>query len=212
MPKLEIFPEDHMHYAYGLYLLKSSHSIIRKMHKTIRPSLFGQRAWGSSFLLIDYLSEHPLPSDSVMLELGCGWGVVSVYAASQQAIKATGMDIDDKVFPYMETLAATNDCKVKSLHAGFAELDSKQLSKFNVLTGADVCFWNNLVEELIELFKQTKDANVKQIIISDPGRSTFAELCDQCEKLWPDAFKHYYWYALEPKRFEGQILVLNFNA
>lgn len=212
MPKLEIFPEDHMHYAYGLYLLKSSHSIIRKMHKTIRPSLFGQRAWGSSFLLIDYLIENPLDQDCKLLELGCGWGVVAVHAASQQGVKATGMDIDDKVFPYMETIAATNDCKVKSLHAGFSDLDNKQLSKFNVLVGADVCFWANLVDELVELFKRAKYAGVNKIIISDPGRSTFAELCDRTEKLWPDSFQHYYWYALEPKRFEGQILVLDFSV
>lgn len=210
MPKLEIFPEDHMHYAYGMYLLKSSHPIIRKMHKSIRPSLFGQRAWGSSFLLVDYLSEHPLAAESKMLELGCGWGVVSVYAASQAGAKATGMDIDDKVFPYMDMLAATNDCKVKSLHAGFAELDHKHLSKFNLITGADICFWENLIGDLIELFTRAKAAGVKQIIISDPGRSTFAELCDRCEKLWPESFQHLYWYALEPKRFEGQILALNF--
>ncbi len=210
MPKLEIFPEDHMHYAYGMYLLKSTHPIIRKMHKTIRPSLFGQRAWGSSFLLIDYLSEHPLTEDCKLLELGCGWGVVSVYAASQLGIKATGMDIDDKVFPYMDTLAATNDCRVKSLHASFAELNDKQLSKFNVLVGADVCFWESLITDLVELFKRAQAAGVQQIIISDPGRSTFAQLCDRCESLWPDAFQHYYWYALEPKRFEGQIFTLTF--
>lgn len=210
MPKLEIFPEDHMHYAYGMYLLKASHPIIRKMHKTFRPSLFGQRAWGASFLLIDYLTENPLAQQNKALELGCGWGVVSVFCASQLNIKATGMDIDDKVFPYMDTLAATNDCKVRSLHAGFADLGDKQLSRYTVLTGADICFWEHLVDELIELFKRAEKAGIQQIIISDPGRSTFAELCDKCELLWPQAFQHDYWYALEPRRVEGQIMRLSF--
>lgn len=210
MPKLKIFPEDHMHYAYGMYLLKASHPIIRKMHKSIRPSLFGQRAWGASFLLIDYLSENPLNQQQRALELGCGWGVVSVYCASQLQVKSTGMDIDDKVFPYMETLAATNDCKIKRLHMGFADLSEKHLSKFTVLTGADICFWEHLVGDLSALFQRAKNAGIKQIIISDPGRSTFADLCDQCEALWPQAFQHSYWYALEPKRVEGQLMVLSF--
>src|SRR5690554_8058914 len=109
------------------------------MHKTIRPALFGQRAWGSSFLLIDYLSEHPLTEDCKLLELGCGWGVVSDYAASQLGIKATGMDIDDKVLPYIDTLAATNDSRIKSLHASIAELNDKKLRKLKVLVGAHYC-------------------------------------------------------------------------
>lgn len=211
MPRLEVFPEDHMHYAYGIYLFKNRHPLVRKMHKTIRPIVFGHKTWSASFLLIDWLTEHPLPEDCKVLELGCGWAPIAVYCASRQGSKATAMDIDDAVFPYMDMLAGANDCKVKALHAGFADLTEKQLSKFDTLVGADISFWDDLTDQLLAMFKRAKDAGVRQIVISDPGRSTFARLCDECEALWPQAFNHSYWYSLEPNRFEGQILHLDFS-
>lgn len=210
MPKLEVFPEDHLHYAYGIYLLKTSHPWIRKMRKTIRPSEFGQKTWGSSFLAIDWLRENPLPADTRLLELGCGWAPIAIYAASQQRAKSTGMDIDDQVFPYMDLHAEINECRVKALHAAFADLTDKQLARFDILIGAEVCYSSTLNQELIELFTRAQQAGVKRIVITDPGRSTFVDLCDRCEALWPEAFQHDYWYALEPKRVEGQVLQLNF--
>lgn len=210
MPRLELFPEDHMQYAYGIYLLKVSHPWVRKMRKHIRPSEFGQKTWGSSFLAIDWLHENPLPAATRLLELGCGWAPIAIYAASQQHAKATAMDIDDHVFPYMDLHAEINECKVKALHASFADLTDKQLAKFDALAGADICYSSALNQELLALFERAQQAGVRQIIIADPGRSTFVELCDQCEEKWPQAFQHDYWYALEPKRMEGQIMRLEF--
>lgn len=211
MPRLELFPEDHMQFAYGIYLLKVSHPWVRKMRKSIRPSEFGQKTWGSSFLAIDWLQENPLPAATTLLELGCGWAPIAIYAASQQQAKATGMDIDDQVFPYMDLHAEINDCRVKALHSPFSDLDNKQLSRFKVLAGADICYSSELNQELLALFERAEQSGVESIIIADPGRSTFLELCDQCEARWPKAFQHDYWYALEPKRMEGQIMRLVFS-
>lgn len=212
MPRLTVFPEDHMHYAYGIYLFKNSHPLVRRLRKVAQPSVYGHRTWSSSFLLIDWLQAHPLPADSRMLELGCGWAPVAVYCASQQGVKATGLDIDDQVFPFMDMLASANDTRVKALHASFEELTDKQLARFHTLAGADICFWDDLTDALMALFRRARQAGVQQIIVADPGRSTFARLCDECEQEWPQAFSHEHWYAVEPKRFEGQILRLNFAA
>ena len=211
MPRLEIFPEDHAQLAYGLYFLKPSHPLIRKMRKNIRPSEFGQKTWGASFLAIDWLQENPLPKHTRLLELGCGWAPIAVYAASQQQIKATGMDIDDSVFPYMDVLAEMNECRVRALHSSYTDLSAEQLQKFTALIGADICYWDNLTDELMALFQRAQNAGIQQIVIADPGRSTFTQLCDQCEQRWPHAFQHEYWYALEPKRMEGQLLILDFS-
>lgn len=212
MPRLEIFPEDHVQLAYGIYLLKTSHPWVRKMRKSIRPSEFGQKTWGSSFLAIDWLKENPLAASTRLLELGCGWAPIAIYAASQQQAKATGMDIDDQVFPYMDLHAEINECRVKALHSSFADLSSKQLAKFDMLIGADICYSSTLNQELLALFERAQQAGAKHIVIADPGRSTFVELCDLCENKWPQAFRHDYWFALEPKRVEGQILHLDFSA
>lgn len=212
MPRLDIFPEDQMHYAYGIYLFKSRHPLVRRLKKVAQPSVHGHKPWSSSFLLMDWLQENPLPAGSRVLELGCGWGPASVFCASQQQAKVTGLDIDDSVFPYLDMLAAANDCRVKPLHAAFADLSDKQLAKFDTLIGADICFWDGLTDELLTLFKRARKAGVKQILLADPGRTTFVKLRDECEQRWPESTRHDYWYALEPKRFEGQILQLQFSS
>ena len=108
-------------------------------------------------------------------------------------------------------MAAANDCKVKPLQASFGDMKGKQLADFDVVIGADICFWDALVDDLFKLFKRAKRAGVKKIILADPGRSTFDELCEKCEKAWPAAYTHEFWYALEPKRFEGRLLILDFD-
>ncbi len=181
MPRLDIFPEDQMHYAYGIYLFKSRHPLVRRLKKVAQPSVHGHKPWSSSFLLMDWLQENPLPG---------GRGPASVFCASQLQAKVTGLDIDDSVFPYLDMLAAANDCRVKPLHAAFADLSDKQLAKFDTLIGADICFWDGLTDELLTLFKRAR----------------------KCEQRWPESTRHDYWYALEPKRFEGQILQLQFSS
>lgn len=210
MPRLEVFARDNMQVAYGIYLFTSKHPLVRKLKRVAQPSVHGHKTWSSSFLIMDYLQASPLTENSRVLELGCGWGPASVFCASQQKARVTGLDVDDNVFPYLDMTAAANDCKVRPLHASFNEMKGTQLAKFDCIIGADICFWESLTDDLFRLFKRAKKAGVKRIILADPGRSTFDELCRRCEKLWPVFFTHEYWYALEPKRFEGQLLVLNF--
>jgi predicted nicotinamide N-methyase len=209
MPRLEVFSQDHMKLAYGIYLFTSKHPLVRKLKRIAQPSVHGHKTWSSSYLIMDYLTEQPLPEGSRVLELGCGWGPASVYCASQQKARVTGLDVDDSVFPYLDMMAAANDCKVKALHASFNDMKVAQLEKFDCIIGADICFWESLTDDLFRLFKRAKKAGVKKIILADPGRSTYEELLQRCEKTWPEAFSHNYWYALEPKRFEGQLMVLN---
>ncbi|TVV44107.1 methyltransferase [Thalassolituus sp. C2-1] len=211
MPRLEIFAEDHMQYAYGIYLFTAKHPLVRKLKKVAKPSVHGHKTWSSSFLLMDWLSSNPLAKNTRVLELGCGWGPAAVYCASQQQAKVTGLDVDDSVFPYLDMVAAANDAKVRPLHASFNDMKGQNLAKFDCIIGADICFWDEMVSDLLRLFKRAKKAGVKQIILADPGRSTFDELTNRCEKLWPAAFTYEHWFALEPNRFEGRLMILDFT-
>ena len=210
MPRLEVFADEHMQYAYGIYLFTSKHPLVRKLKRIAQPSVHGHKTWSSSFLIMDYLQHNPLTAGERVLELGCGWGPASVFCASQQQARVTGLDVDDSVFPYLDMMAATNDCRVRPLHASFGDLKTAQLEKYDCIIGADICFWESLTDDLFKLFRRAKKAGVKRIILADPGRSTFEALLQKCEKSWPKEFAHEHWYALEPKRFEGQLLVLNF--
>ncbi len=204
MPKLERMPEDHIYQAYGIYLLRSQHRLIRRLKKRYQPSVHGHKTWNASFLLMDYLDHKPIAKDTKVLEIGCGWGPASVYCASRFKAKVTGLDIDREVFPFLDVLAELNGVKVKRLVSKFENLKTKQLADFHTIVGSDVCFWDSMVKPLYQLVNRAMKAGTQRFIITDPGRPTFYELADMCSKKFKVKLSE--WYAVEPERFEGEIV------
>ena len=204
MPKLESMPEDHMYQAYGIYLLESKHRLIRRLKKAYQPSVHGHKTWNSSFVLMDYLRHEPLQKKSRVLEVGCGWGPGSVFCASEFKAKVTGLDIDSAVFPFLEVLAELNDVAVTPMKRRFESLKADDLSQFDVIVGSDVCFWDSMVKPLSRLIDRSIRNGVERIIITDPGRPTFYELCDLARKKHKVKLNE--WYATEPERVVGEVL------
>lgn len=204
MPKLEPMPDDNMYQAYGIYLLESKHRLIRRLKKEFQPSVHGHKAWNASFLLMDYLQENPLAKKSRVLEVGCGWGPASVYAASKFKAKVTGLDVDKEVFPFLDVLAELNGVKVDSMVSRFETLKGKDLDKFDVLIGSDICFWDSLVKPLSSLVNRAMKNGVKRVIVTDPGRPTFYEFCDLARRKHNVELSE--WYSTEPNHFSGEVV------
>ncbi|MEZ5550123.1 MAG: methyltransferase domain-containing protein [Pseudomonadales bacterium] len=204
MPKLETMPEDHMYQAYGIYLLESKHRLIRRLKKAYQPSVHGHKTWNASFLLMDYLQHQPLPKKSRVLEVGCGWGPGAVFCASEFRAKVTGLDIDSAVFPFLEVLAELNDVKVTPMKRRFESLKADDLSQFDVIVGSDVCFWDSMVKPLSRLIDRAIKNGVERVVITDPGRPTFYELCDIVRKKHKVKLNE--WYATEPNHATGEVL------
>ena len=204
MPELEQMPEAQMFRAYGVYLLKTQHRLIRQLKKRYQPSVHGHRTWKSSFLLMDYLSEHPIGKGARVLEIGCGWGAASVFCASRFKARVTGLDIDREVFPYVDLLAELNDVEVSTLRSKFENLTGRQLDGFHTVIGADICFWDSLVKPLRLLVNRAFRNGTRRFVIADPGRPTFYEFVDWCQKRHRVELME--WYSLEPERFEGEVV------
>lgn len=204
MPKLQPLPEDHMYQAYGVYLLEPKHRLIRRLKKAYQPSVHGHKTWNSSFLLMDYLQHEPLKKKSRVLEVGCGWGPGSVFCAKQFKAKVTGLDIDREVFPFMDVLAELNDVKVQSMTRRLESLKGSDLGQFDVIVGSDICFWDSLVKSLNQMINRAFKNGVQRIIITDPGRPTFYELCDLARKKHDVELSE--WYATEPQHFTGEVV------
>lgn len=204
MPKLERMPEDHIYQAYGIYLLQNQHRFIRRLKKLYEPSVHGHKTWGSSFLLMDYLRDEPIKKKSSVMELGSGWGPGAVYCAAKFKADVTAVDMDKDVFPFLDVLAALNDVEVKTKKAKFSELSSKQLGAHKVIVGSDICFWDSLADDLLRLMKRAFNAGVERIIITDPGRPPFYELCDRAAKKYNAELTE--WYATEPSQITGEVL------
>lgn len=209
MPKLERVPEANVEYAYGVYLLNTKHRLIKALKKRHKPSIHGHRAWGSSFLLMDYMRERGMRKGAKAAEIGCGWGGLSVFLAREYNAKMTGIDLDPAVFPYMEVLADLNAVKVKPRRADFTKLKGPDLGQYRHIIGGDVCFWDSLVKPLARMTKRALKNGVESVIIADPGRPTFYEFCDL---MADDHHTHLQeWYAIEPERYEGEIVEIKLN-
>lgn len=174
--------EPHTIHTRGITLLKASHREIRRLKKQAEPSIHGNKVWNSSFLIMDYLTRQGMPKDAAMMDLGCGWGPLAIFAAKRFAIPVTGVDADADVFPYLRLHAAINNVEIDTLQCRFERLSKKKMQGIHTLTGADICFWDELTPVLYRLIQRALKAGVQRIIIADPGRSPFYKLAEQCEQ------------------------------
>jgi predicted nicotinamide N-methyase len=204
MPKLERLPEDHIYQAYGLYLLEPRHRLMRRLKRVYTPSVHGHKAWGSSFLIMDYLIHNPVRKGSRVMEIGCGWGPAAIFCAKHFGAKVTGVDIDKDVFPFLDVLAELNGVSVEKVVNRFEDLKASQLGQEQVIIGSDICFWDSLVKPLYNLVNRALRNGTRRVVIADPGRPTFYELSELCAKKFDTTLAE--WYATEPERVVGEVL------
>ena len=162
--------------AYGLRLLLPEHEAIRTLEKEYIPANYGHQVWDASWLLIDYLSQTTGLSGKNIMDLGCGWGLPGIYCAKTWSAFVTGVDVDDRVQPYLNLMAAINHVQVDFLNLGFHQIEGDLLNRTDIIIGSDICFCESLMNPLYDLIKRVEASSVKQIIMSDPGRWTFDEL------------------------------------
>ena len=127
---------------------------------------------------MDYLTTYPPKPESQVLDVGCGWGLTSIFLAKDYAAKVTGLDIDSGVEPFLRLQAQVNQCEINFQCGGFESLTATELSAFHLIVAADICFWDEMVDPLLDLFRDALAAGVKRIVIADPGRPPFWSLCE----------------------------------
>ena len=167
-------------HSRGITVLKPGHREIRKLRRDAAPAIHGDKVWNSSWLLMDELRRRGLPGKARLMDIGCGWGPLSVYAAKRLGVRVTAVDADREVLPFLALHAEINQVKIDTLTCRFEKLKKKQLQPFHTLAGADICFWDELTPVLYALIRRALKAGVKQIIIADPGRDPFYQLAEKC--------------------------------
>lgn len=173
--------EPHIIDHLGLKILKSSHPDVRKIKRQQQGhSAHGNKVWRSSFALIDYLETYPLKQQSKVLEIGCGWGLSSLYLTKHQKADLTAIDIDDSVKPYFELQNRINQCHINFQQRSFESLKADELRSYSSIIGSDICFWDEMIEPLFNLIDRSLRSGVQKILIADPGRPPFWELTEKC--------------------------------
>ncbi|MDF1691354.1 MAG: methyltransferase domain-containing protein [Zhongshania sp.] len=174
-------PTSHSQQFYGVTSLLAAHPDMRRLkRRTAATHLHGNKLWGSAYILMDYLQENPLPLGSRVLELGCGWGLASIYCAKYQQAAVTALDADPAVFPYLSLLAEHNQVTINTLTADFTAFSTEELGAYDIIIASDICFWDEMSETLFNLIDRAVNAGVKQIIIADPHRPPFIDVAEAC--------------------------------
>ena len=141
------------------------------------------------------------------MEIGCGWGLLGIYCAKKYGAGVTAVDLDPEVFPYLELHAKVNEVRIFTLKKDFDGLRTKHLKEVDLLIGADVCFWDDMVKPLKKLILRALRAKVQQVLISDPGRPPFEEIGEYFSSKRGGEILD--WTAQRPRRTEGRILKIN---
>ena len=197
--------DRHSRNAFGLTLLNSSHADIRRL-KQQHPhtELHGNKLWKSTYVLMDYLSEYPPEEECRILELGCGWGLGGIFCAKHFNASVVALDADEEVFPFLEHHAQLNGTEIDTIQMRFEDITTEDLSQFDMIIGADICFWDELTPVVASLLERAIAADVPRIVLTDPGRPPFRavaeSLLDQGDVVYTD------WDVPEPHNAWGLVL------
>jgi predicted nicotinamide N-methyase len=174
--------------AFGTLALTASHPAVKKLKRLEQtPSIHGNKVWGSSFVIMDYLIENPIPENKKVVDVGCGWGLTGVFLAKTYNAKVIGMDADPAVAAYLSLHAEINGVSVGFEKKLFQQISKADFTNVHTVIGADICFWEELTKPLYLMIKRALNSGVKQIIIGDPGRQPFFNLAERCEQSLPNS-------------------------
>lgn len=190
--------------AHGVTLLHGNHKKIMPLKRRYKPTEHGHKVWPMSWLLIDYLEKTQCVANKRVLDVGCGWGLMGIYCAKEQKAAVTCTDIDDTVGPYVKAMAEANKAEVQYLPLGIDTIRRDFLQTVDVIISADICYSEDLIDSLRRLILRAKKAAVQQVLIADPGRWPFEDLCELfVRKKGVDIIE---WHTHQPSDINGKIL------
>lgn len=166
--------------VFGIRVLRPSHPRLRQLRRRHTPSFQGHKLWNATWLLLSYLEKHAPAQPARIMEVGCGWGLASVYCARVCGATVTSVDLDPQVFPFLELNAEINGVEIQHFGGGFDEVDAPMLERQDIVIGADICFRSSMVQPLYDLIARACRLGTGRIVLSDPGRMAFRGLASRC--------------------------------
>ncbi len=198
----------HIKKIRDLNILTKKHPAIQTIINTGNaPEIHGNKVWASSYFIMDFLDDNPPTETTSILEVGCGWGVLSLYCAKKFNANVLATDADKNVFPFLKAQARENDVKIKTKVCRYENISDSTLAKQDIIVGGDICFWDELVDALYDTIRRALKNGVKTIIIADPGRPTFLDLAQRCKAEFR-AFLIPYGVS-DPANYDGYLLLVS---
>ena len=197
-----------MREVYGVAVPYAAHPDIRRLRRRgHEPSIHGTKIWTAGKVLIEYLKSTDFlnPGTSVV-DVGCGWGLSSIWCRKHANCEVMSVDADPDVFPYLSVISELNQTQTTHRVARFEELTVGELGEYDYLIGADICFWESMIDPLSRLIDTALEAEMRGIVIADPERPPFCALAEQClERHGGELIE----WELTESRGRGVVLVIN---
>lgn len=194
--------------VYGVAVPYAAHAAIRRLRRRgHEPSIHGTKIWTAGKVLIEYLksSDFLNPGTSVV-DAGCGWGLSSIWCRKHADCDVLSVDADPDVFPYLNVISELNQTQTTHRVARFEELTVGELGDYDYLIGADICFWESMIDPVSRLIDTALEAEMRGIVIADPERPPFCALAEQClERHGGELIE----WELTESRGRGVVLVIN---
>jgi predicted nicotinamide N-methyase len=114
------------------------------------------------------------------------------------------MDTDSAVFPYVHLHADTNKVDITTMETPFEELTAVKMKNFEIMIGADICFWDNMFETLKKLILRALESGIRTVILADPGREPFEKLGQYFAEKGKGKIMN--WAVTRPHSIQGRIL------
>ncbi|HKK23545.1 MAG TPA: methyltransferase, partial [Pseudohaliea sp.] len=106
-------------------------------------------------------------------------GIGGIWCAKRFGASVTSVDADPNVFPYLNVVAELNGVNTRNLVRRFERITSRELAGYDLLIGADICFWDELAAPVANLVNRALSAGVGEILIGDPERAPFLTMAER---------------------------------
>ncbi|MFH1136887.1 MAG: methyltransferase [Pseudomonadota bacterium] len=183
---------------------------MRQLKRLHNPAIYGYRVWQSCWLLMDYIKQEGLSEGLGIMDIGCGWGLAGIYCAKNHNSVVTCVDADPKVFPFVDLHSEANLVEIETRNLTFDQIQAEHFENIDVIIGADICFWEEMVSPLIMLIDRALASGVGLVLIADPGRGPFFRLGDYFAKNHDG--KTMPWRVERPYPVSGSILKVGTRA
>lgn len=169
------------------------------------PSIHGTKLWSSGSVLIDYIASTSSVAPTSVIDVGCGWGLAGIWCAKTFGSAVAAVDADESVMPYLQLVSELNGVDVTPVVARFEQLEADLLGATDWLIGADICFWDELVDPVTAMITRAIDSGTKRIMIADPRREPFLHVADTILSEFGGELVE---WRVDESRHSGVILVI----
>ncbi|EWH11223.1 methyltransferase [Catenovulum agarivorans DS-2] len=195
-------------WAFGVNIFKPNHPDVQALVEDgFVPQHYASKVWQSNFLLMNILKDVPFKRQLKVLEIGAGWGALSVFMNKHYNAEVIASDLDENLKPYQQSLAGHNDTEVDSQTIAIEDISEAILDDTDLIVASDICYNKDTKQALQLLVESVACRSDVVMLLADIGRKAFMQLSDD-NKIFLDVELQNHRIE-QPIEMDGYVLSVN---